>query len=269
MKKALRLAGVILLVLFWIIRMLSEGFPETSDDQTNLPELCDEFVAEEVTGDIDARRIIQRSWNTYQHDAYCASYASHALDMQEAEQFRSNLHIHWDGDYMRFWNELYYNLSHHDSGKLNVLQDSLYQIAKAQELSSVEFAELIVSFVQDIPYEFVLPEACTGNEDKPCNGNVQYGIYSPSEFIWQLKGDCDTRTVLLYTLLQNFGFNAAIFVSRQYEHSMLGIDLPAYGDYLSFKGTNFYFWETTNVGWMPGVIPPEMNTTAYWSVALD
>ena len=96
-----------------------------------------------------------------------------------------------------------------------------------------------------------------------------YGLYSPSEFIWQLKGDCDTRTVLLYSMLQNMGFDAVIFISSQYAHSMLGVDVPSSGDYLRHKGVNYYFWETTSKGWVPGALPPDMQQLAYWEVALD
>jgi hypothetical protein len=160
-------------------------------------------------------------------------------------------------------------LYQHDADKLVVLQDSLQEIADTRNLNRSEFASFLVSFVQDIPYEFVLPEACNGSEQKPCNGNIMYGLYSPAEFVYQLKGDCDTRTVLLYTLLENFGFDAVILISREYEHSMLGIDLPMAGDYITSNGRNYFFWETTNVGWMPGTIPPEMNNTDYWKVALN
>jgi hypothetical protein len=50
---------------------------------------------------------------------------------------------------------------------------------------------------------------------------------------------------------------------------MLGINLPYAGDHKRYRGRNFYFWETTNVGWMPGVIPPDWGNIDYWEVVLD
>ena len=127
---------------------------------------------------------------------------------------------------------------------------------------------MIVAFVQDIPYQYVLSDGCQ-NKVGECNPYVSWGIYSPVEFMHHLKGDCDTRTVLLYTLLKNFGFDPLIINSKEYRHSMLALDLPSAGDDFLYKGRRYAYWETTNIGWMPGMLPPEMNNEAYWAVALD
>jgi hypothetical protein len=70
-------------------------------------------------------------------------------------------------------------------------------------------------------------------------------------------------------LLKNFGYSPIIINSNEYLHSMLALDLPASGDYLIHKGKRYAFWETTNVGWLPGMLPPDMNNTSYWNVILD
>lgn len=274
MKKTSRIVFVIFVALVWLMRLWSETTvipqPEEQIVSGTADELCEEFIDEQRAHLPEPERIIQRSWQAYQTtDSYCASYEAPLKTQEEAAYFRNTLQLYYDGNYAKFWNTLYHYLYQHDAGKLSFLQDSLRQIAVDNDLSQTDFASLIVSFVQDIPYEFVLPEACTGNEQKPCNGNVLFGLYSPAEFVYQLKGDCDTRTLLLYTLLENFGFDAVIFNSREYEHSMLGIDLPLAGDYLTHRGRNYYFWETTNVGWMPGTLPPELNNTDYWKIVLN
>jgi hypothetical protein len=266
MKKTLRVVIAILFILFWMMRLWIETPTEEYTDYPAEEGGCDEFVSEDTS---EYKRIIQRSWTAYQYGDYCTRYGATQQAQQAAEEFRYTLQVDWDGDYIKFWNTLYANLYQHDVNKLTILQDSLRQLAMDRELSRSDFANLIVSFVQDIPYEFVMGEACKGNERKPCNSHIAYGLFSPAEFVYQLKGDCDTRTLLLYTLLENFGFDAVIMNSRQYEHSMLGINLPSTGDYLRYKGTNFYFWETTSVGWMQGVIPPDMGNLNYWTIVLD
>jgi hypothetical protein len=272
MKKTLRVILVIFVVLFWLMNLWRNTtvIPiEESTDQT-VQEICEEFIQDDSLEMADPGRIIQRSWASYHYtDNYCARYSAKHHILYESASFRESLQIPYDGQYVKFWGALYYELSQHASAQLSFLQDSLIQLARTKNLDRTDFASFVVSFVQDIPYEFVMHTPCTGNEQKPCNGNVLYGIFSPVEFLYQLKGDCDTRTVLLFTLLENLGYDAVIFISREYEHSMLGIDLPAVGDYITFNGTNYYFWETTNVGWMPGIIPPEMNNTKYWKVALN
>jgi hypothetical protein len=269
MKKALRVVLAILFILFWMINLWIKTPHESDETFYALPpeSACDEFM-DSLSSPV-RERIIQRSWKAYQYEAYCTRYGALEQTSHEGKQFRHALEVPWDGDFLKFWNSVYHYLHQQDLGKLTVLQDSLHQIAINGNLSRSDFADLIVSFVQDIPYEFVLPGECTGKETKPCNGNILYGIYSPSEFVFQLKGDCDTRTVLLYTLLENLGFDAVIFNSQQYEHSMLGIDLPSTGDFIRYKGKQFYFWETTNIGWMHGVLPPSMNSVKYWNIVLD
>jgi hypothetical protein len=137
-----------------------------------------------------------------------------------------------------------------------------------RELDRDAFARMIVAFVQDIPYQYVLSDNCEGRAGE-CNPFVSWGIYAPVEFMYHLKGDCDTRTVLLYTLLRNFGFEPLIINSKEYKHSMLALNLPSAGDDFVYKGRRYAYWETTNTGWLPGMLPPEMNNKDYWTVVLD
>lgn len=274
MKKTVRVVIAIFIVLLWLMRLWNETSitpkPEEEIMYQPVEEPCEEFMNDSLLLESEPARIIQRSWSAYQYtERYCARYGAKQKAQEEAASFRENLRLYYRGNYLGFWNNLYNSLYQHDADKLIVLQDSLNRIASMRNLNRIDFASFVVSFVQDIPYEFVSQEACTGNEQNPCNGNVLYGLYSPAEFVYQLKGDCDTRTVLLYTLFKNFGYEVAILISREYEHSMLGIDLPVAGDYITSNGRNYYFWETTNVGWMPGVLPPDMNNTNYWKVALN
>jgi hypothetical protein len=50
---------------------------------------------------------------------------------------------------------------------------------------------------------------------------------------------------------------------------MLAVDVPTEGDYFEHNGRKFYFWETTAMGWLPGMLPPDMNNTDYWTIILD
>jgi hypothetical protein len=279
MKKTSRVIGFfffLLFAMFWVIGIWQSitGDDEyiESDDEQYVDEniACNEFINERNRVDGTIERNIQRSWMAYYYDnVYCANYQADQQYQRAAENFRSKLRVYWDGNYVGFWNSVYGYLYRHDADKLTLLQDTLRNIAIRDSLTKSDFAFLIVSFVQDIPYEFVIQDVCKGSEHRPCNGNVLFGIYSPTEFIYSLKGDCDTRTLLLYALLENLGFDAVIFNSYEYAHSMLGINLPYAGDHKRYRGRNFYFWETTNVGWMPGVIPPDWGNIDYWEVVLD
>ncbi|MEP1781593.1 hypothetical protein, partial [Reichenbachiella sp.] len=138
-----------------------------------------------------------------------------------------------------------------------------------EELDYVEFAHAVVKLVQDIPYQYIISNKCTSDySDYPCFGNQRYGITTPVEFLYTLRGDCDSRTVLLYTILSQYNYDPVILISKEYRHSMLALDIPATGEYLKIKGKKYYFWETTSTGWEPGIIPPGMDNKEYWNIAL-
>ncbi|MBL4658094.1 MAG: hypothetical protein JKX73_08855 [Flavobacteriales bacterium] len=144
----------------------------------------------------------------------------------------------------------------------------------------VDFADVIVSFVQDISYSYVLRNSCITRYEEdtafkdmiddgtPCYDSITYGFNTPAEFITSLHGDCDTRTVFLFKLMSHFGYDVAILSSNFYRHSILGISMPGVGDFLEFRGKKYYVWETTNTGWQRGVIPPNNSNLSYWEVCI-
>lgn len=154
------------------------------------------------------------------------------------------------------------------------LSDQLETIAFINKYDYRRLADVIVSMVQNIPYtlihqmshESILKLAKEKHIDflisyhndpinNPyerelyggCKDSVEpAGVYSPSEFISTLKGDCDTRTLFLYTLMKKMGYDVAILNGPG--HSMLGCNLmpenPA-SPYLENNSSRYYFWETT------------------------
>jgi hypothetical protein len=212
----------------------------------------------------------KRSWlDYYNSEYYTVKYAVSGAWEDEAFQDRDAFTVeYWQTD-DDFWQQVYYELYNKNKSRLTFIQDSLSVIRDSLQLDHDAFARVVVSFVQDIPYNYILPDSCAGHDDHPCLGNVKYGILSPVEFLNSLQGDCDTRTVLLFTLLRNFGYEPVIINSNEYLHSMLALDIPTSGEYLEYKGKHYAFWETTNVGWLPGMLPPDMSNTSYWNVILD
>ena len=90
------------------------------------------------------------------------------------------------------------------------------------------------------------------------------------EFLKKYTGDCDTRTVLLFILLNAYGYDTVILNSYVYKHSVIGINLPTSGyNYKYSNGKKYYTWETTNTGWELGDMPAEFNDLKYWYLALS
>ncbi|MGK0428329.1 MAG: hypothetical protein ACJAUR_002449 [Ulvibacter sp.] len=180
-----------------------------------------------------------------------------------------------------FWGELYSYMEKTDTPSLDLVMATFTRINTEKQLNQMEFAEMVVSCIQDIPYSFVFQENCLPAEnyessikdileDCPecCIGNVHYGIQNPISFIKNLKGDCDTRTVLIYSILKHFDYDVAILNSNFYRHSILGLNIPGSGKIKLFRGKKYILWETTAKYYSAGVLPSNFNDIKHWNVVL-
>lgn len=233
-------------------------------NQIRLPT-CEDKVA--VINDRNDRWH-QREWEST-NNSFCTTYESfEALSLEAGEQ--RNEMIVDAYEYDDFWGEVYKNLVLDSKSYIHFLVDSLETVGQDRKLNKSELAELVVTFVQDIPYSYVLSRDCASRDtgDSPCIGNVAMGILSPYEFLHSLYGDCDTRSVLIYTILEELGFDPMIVVSNEYAHAMLALNVASSGDHLMHDGKKYYFWETTAKGWPIGMLPPNTNNVNYWEIAL-
>ncbi|MFT5436862.1 MAG: hypothetical protein ACI840_001513 [Ulvibacter sp.] len=180
-----------------------------------------------------------------------------------------------------FWGELYSYVEKKDAPSLDLVMATFTRINVEKQLNQMEFAEMVVSCIQDIPYSFVFQEDCLPSENyedsikdilencpECCIGNVPYGIQNPISFIKNLKGDCDTRTVLIYSILKYFDYDVAILNSNFYRHSILGLNIPGSGKIKLFKGKKYILWETTAKYFSAGVLPSNFEDIRHWNVVL-
>jgi len=142
------------------------------------------------------------------------------------------------------------------------------------------FAESIVTCVQDIPYTLILEKACDPSlyndhfvneylsKGGNCHPNVKYGILSPVEFAATLHGDCDTRALLLFMILNHYEYDVAMLSSEVYRHAVIAINLPYLGTSKNINGKRYVLWETTQAGIPPGVFPSEISNMNLWSFNL-
>ena len=180
-----------------------------------------------------------------------------------------------------FWGGLYDYIERKDTPSLDLVMNTFSKINEEKRLNQMEFAEMVITCIQDIPYSFVFQEGCLAAEnyedsirrileDCPecCIGNVKYGIQNPVSFIKNLKGDCDTRTVLIYAILKYFNYDVAILNSDFYKHSILGLNIPASGLNKVYKGKKYLLWETTAKYFKVGDLPSTFNNVTHWNVVL-
>lgn len=219
-----------------------------------------------------------RQWKDYYGESYTSEFMVREADYLE---LRTQLNQFRQGSYETFWGDLYGYMSTNDDNALDLVYNSFANIKRANNLNAREFADMVVTMVQDMPYALVFEGECLAPENyeesfaqilrqcpECCIGNKRFGIQNPVSFLANLKGDCDTRTVLIYTILSHFGYDIAILNSDFYKHSILGINLPTKGTYKAYRGKKYYVWETTAQNYMSGTLPYGVNDINQWHVVL-
>ena len=178
------------------------------------------------------------------------------------------------------WKQLYNQIYFHDKNKLTEILNVYKSIYNSGNYNKKEFADIIISSVQYIPYILTVDGNCSIlykndrdvrdmiNDGIKCKSDIYAGLFTPLEFMKYFEGDCDTRTLFIFTILKHFGYDVKILNSDLYGHSIIGLNLPSRGSYKTFQGKRYYTWETTSKYWELGDIPPETSNMNYWYVEL-
>ncbi|RZK59190.1 MAG: hypothetical protein EOO91_05855 [Pedobacter sp.] len=218
-------------------------------------------------------------WEDYNGKTYEGNFSVRKSSLVQAHSYKENLDISLENE--NNYDKIIFSLKENDKNNLNGLYTMFDSVRLANKPNSMEFAEIIVSFVQAIPYTIVLPKSCDASiyqddftakylstPDARCDGFERYGINTPVEFMANLNGDCDTRTLLLYTIFSHYDYDVALLSSSHYSHSILGINLPYEGQAFEYNNQRYIFWETTAQNIKPGIIPNEIADTDYWRISL-
>jgi hypothetical protein len=220
-----------------------------------------------------------RNWHDYTGNNFEGKFWIRKSALRNARNYKSNLSIIENNE--RNYDEIIFRLKENDKSNLQGVYHLFDSLKAASNLSATGFAEMIVSFVQDIPYSVILPNACDPNlyadefirnylssADARCDGYQKFGINTPVEFMATLQGDCDTRTLLIYTFLSHYGYDVALLSSEYYNHSIIGVNLPYDGVAYQFNTQRYVLWETTAPNIRPGILPNEISNINYWRISL-
>lgn len=270
------LFGFISLLLNLSNRSSNRLEPETivnTPEETEISEIKPEFDSANQL--IDSVLFFYRNWYDYKGNNFSGKYWIKRSDLIAANNHKDLLDDRMPYDIMLR------DLEQNDKNSLQGVFQLFDSIQKTNDLNTREFAEVIVCFVQDIPYALVLPYNCDPNlyHDKfissyltspqaQCAGNEKFGINSPVEFMSTQMGDCDTRALLLHSLLSHYRYDVVVLGSDMYGHAVIGINLNYPGTAYNYRGTRYVLWETTQTDIQPGVIQKEMTNMNYWKVEL-
>ncbi len=280
--KQLIKSGVLLYILFFGLQFVLSFFLNILNprDENNITTTKEERT-KKITVLEENDSIVLYTSNRDWRDNYGNNYIGN-LSIREKDYYtlRNHINTYKPNSEKYFWRDLYAYISKTDSPSLDLIMEMFIKINQDKKLNQMEFAEMVVSCIQDIPYSFVLQKDCPkGNYDSTtkhvlencpecCIGNIKYGIQNPVSFIKNLKGDCDTRTVIIYSILNYFNYDVAIVNSEFYRHSIIGINLPASGLHKVYKGKKYTLWETTAKYFRLGYLSPGFDDVTHWNVVL-
>lgn len=220
----------------------------------------------------------RRIWTGYNGITYSGNLSVFVSDVSDANTFRNRSLVPEQSESP--YNLLVSRLHTFDRSKLSLTYEMLDSLNLANSFDRLQFAEAIFSCIQQIPYTLILDGPCDANaysdeftvnflqSGGPCKDFTTYGILSPVEFLATLQGDCDTRSLLLFTILDHYGFDVVMLGSQLYGHSVVGINLPLHGIFKMVHGKRYVVWETTAANIRPGMFPPEISEMRFWDVNL-
>ena len=170
-----------------------------------------------------------------------------------------NIDLGNDPDYnFTFWKKFYQDMYNKNYYRVNDVCKFFKELADSKKYSAYQFANIILRFIQVIPYERPM------NITQKGTGTNILDYFSPNEIADYQKGDCDSKSLFLAIIYRRLGYDAILFHSSQYGHVMVGLNINATGAYLENGGKKYYFVETTYPDWKIGDIPPNMNDLSKW-----
>ena len=150
------------------------------------------------------------------------------------------------------WAEVYHRVFYHSVSQMSAVLDGFNKIFINENFDARDKIYFIITFVQNIKY------------GRP---GGMLDLFPPLGTIAYRFGDCDSKTMLLYVILEKTGVDCAMLWSYNYKHAMLGIKVNGRGNFLVANGKKYYFLETTYPNWEVGEIPPEFNNIKFWFIS--
>ena len=150
------------------------------------------------------------------------------------------------------WAEVYRRIFNYSSPQMKYVFEGFNRIFTGENFDDRDKIYFAITFVQNIKYE------------RP--GGV-LDLFPPLGTIAYRFGDCDSKALLLYVILEKMGVDCAMLWSYNYKHAMLGIKVTGRGNSLTANGKKYFFLETTYPGWDVGEIPPEYNNVKFWFIS--
>lgn len=134
----------------------------------------------------------------------------------------------------------------YDDEYINTIIQKMNFIALDRGYSELEKINLIISFVQSMPYT-------SDNVTTPYDEYPRY----PLETLVDNGGDCEDSSILTASLLKSMNYD--LILINPPGHMAVGVNVEAYGSYWTVNEEQYFYLETTAEGWEIGDIPEDYS----------
>jgi hypothetical protein len=150
-------------------------------------------------------------------------------------------------DQIKAWNR-YYNIIYRDNySRVNEQMSVVLKTLNLDKKNKKETVKRLVYWIQNFKF----------------TRDAVSDITSPLECFYSFKGDCDSRVLLLLTILHQMDIDAIMLVSIKYQHAIIGINIEGNGTKISFNNKS-YLIVNLNIVMDMGVYPDKMNDPSEW-----
>jgi hypothetical protein len=225
------------------------------------------------------------NWWDFINNKFGILYNTSSQSFMEANRDHEKIKsISSNADPYDYYRKVYNVMISADERRIDSIAKLLALQSKQKKLNRIETAEMVTTFIQEIPYYLVHENSCkqavseakqSGSDfiveyhesNKPCLPNISAGIQTPYEFIHNLKGDCDTRALFGHVILTKLGIPSSVWISKDYSHSILGVGVPVLsGSFKTIDGVKHYAVELTAKGYRLGMISPQHRNMSLWYI---
>jgi hypothetical protein len=137
----------------------------------------------------------------------------------------------------------------YDDEYINAIIKKFNFIALEDSLTEHEKINLVISFVQSLPY--TVDEITTPFDEYP-----RY----PLETLVDNGGDCEDTSILTASLLTALNYDVILIAPP--EHMAVGVQIDTFGAYWTYNDENYFYLETTGEGWEIGEFPDDFEESA-------
>ncbi len=215
--------------------------PQPFPDMSELDRTLDVEGSAGEDSPTDETILRELTWSSTAHGRTHTHHAAVRISPAAVASARTANPRRGDDDAMVDW------VLHGEGSEIVSLAKQIHDACFAGAYSLYATVSCFVAACQSIPY----------SRDHESTGHEDYWRY-PIETLADNQGDCEDSAILLAALLRRAGLRCVLLLLPG--HVAVGVEVPhdVPGAYFERDGVRYYYCETTDDGWLVGVVPADI-----------